>query len=232
MKTRIINSLIISVYLFTSILTNLQATELIANGDFSSSEKWEISESQAAHTLVDSNSPFVDIYPNNGKAAKLAGKINKRAWHISQAITQQAAGRLKFQMDLRLQPNEADGSASGWNVILFNDASQKNGVAGFNLSSRFRLRDEKGTGGKILLPKKIRPGEWLHFTGILDFSTRKWSGSLRTENGAEETFTDLPFLAEGTQTVTVAGISIRSINPSIEPSPLFVDNISLAPETF
>lgn len=230
MKTGIIPSLLLTASLFTSSLTNLQATELITNGDFSSFEKWETSESQAAQELVDSNSPFVETYPNNGKAAKLTGKINKRTGHLSQAITQQSTGRLKFQIDLRLPASESDGAVTGWNILLFNEASQKNGVAGFSVSSRFRLRDEKGMGGKILLHKKTSPGEWLHFTGVLDFSTRKWSGSLRTENGAVETFTDLPFLAEGTQTATVAGVSILSMSPSVEPTPLIVDNISLISE--
>jgi hypothetical protein len=204
---------------------------LITNGAFSSLEGWGPEETAENRKIADLNSPFSEVYPDNGKAVRLLGSSKTRLPYLQQTFPAVTSGKVEVSWDFYVPEDTEDPSAPGWGVALYDGKNFKMSVAGVTISSRFRLNGEQGAGGPILLQKKFPAGQWYHFQAILDLDAKTWSGALRAQNGAEETFHDVAFHPTDGEGVEVGGIRFGSMAAGKDqaPKPFLFDNISVRP---
>lgn len=203
--------------------------ELIVNGGFSSLEGWEPLESATNREVADRNSPFQEVLPDNGKSVRLFNLAKTRVPYLQQTFPPVTSGKLKVSLDFCLSPETETADAPGWGVRFFDGFDPKTVTAGATISTRFRLTGEQGAGGAILMHQKFPPDQWYHFQAILDLDTKTWSGFLRDQNGAEESFQGQAFQPAGAGSASVGGLSIASMGAGKDqaPVPVFIDNISV-----
>lgn len=205
------------------------AEELIVDGDFASLGSWgEITEGMGREQ-ADENSPFATKQPDNGRSVLLAGR--GRIPHLIQTIhAPVTSGKVEFSMDFKIKGAVSEEGVSGWGVGLFDGSNPAKSSAGFSASTRFRLQNDTGAGGKILLRSKFEPETWYHFSATLDLGTGKWSGVLMDDIGNEEEFFDEPFSDVRESSVEIGGVRISPQGGQASdttPVPFLVDNISL-----
>jgi hypothetical protein len=231
MKPRVLNYsgsvLICMVFFGTGVVAS--GEELITDGDFASLGTWgEIAEGMSREQTQE-NSPFAKKQPDNGRSVLLSGR--GRMPHLIQTINAPVtSGKVEFSMDFKINGAVSEEGVSGWGVGLFDGINPAKSSAGFSASTRFRLQNDTGAGGRILLRSKFEPETWYHFSATLDLGTGKWSGVLVDDIGNEEEFFDEPFGDAQAGPVEIGGVRISPQGGHVSdatPVPLLVDNISL-----
>lgn len=205
--------------------------DLITNGAFSSLDGWEPLETEENREIAERNSPFSEVYPDNGKSVRLFGSSKNRVPYLQQTFAPVTSGKVEVSWDFFVPPDTETPASPGWGVVFFDGENPKVNTAGATISSRFRLNGDQGAGGAILLHQKFPPDQWYHFQATLDLDTKTWSGVLRDQNGMEETFHDAAFQPTGGEPARVGGFRIGAMGSEKgqAPLPFLFDNISVRP---
>lgn len=205
--------------------TAAQADELIRQGDFGSLSAWNPASDNVIPTLEQKNSSFESTYPNNNSSVLLKGTVTVPSATISQKVDTIYGGKAKLELDFYPQENPSQ-TTSGCKIMLAGGEKHEFPMAGVLIfpNNQITLR-QPGKQGKVLLRDKFHPGQWYHFTAIIDIDTKTWSGEITGENGETETFTDQEMDPGSVELSAIVIGSFGKIGP--EERPILFDNISL-----
>lgn len=175
MKTPTILLLAASIAVLTTTATRAETTETIVQGDFQGLESWNPNKMKLDGVGVEpviktTNSPFTEVYPNNGRAVELTGiAASNNPVVLSQKTSTIYDGKGKLQFDIYI-PQTLD-SKFGWSISITAQEDQEFLVAGLLIYEKLSLRKQNAQ-GQVLLRDKFDAGQWYHFEATLDLDSQ------------------------------------------------------------
>lgn len=222
----------VALLLTATALHTSQAEELLVSGDFDSLSGWEELPipPEFKREITEANSPFTEVYPDNGKCLLVADDPETPRAHmrylLQSALT--AARQLEFSMDFKM----LEEHQASFVIALLSGDKQRVSVLTrphftLNLFAGSRS-DERWT-----LPDKqqLEYGVWYHFLCRIDLDNATMEGKITSENGDAWDFVDHPIPVnpdnpQGTIDAILIGAHAGAKNHA---PPTLMDNFSLRP---
>jgi len=221
-----------AVLLAATAFDNAAADELIVDGNFDSMSGWEELRIPrgAVREISEQNSPFTEVYPDNGKCLLIADATESTTAHaryLRQGVfTSSRTFEFSFDFKILEEPDASFGVSllSGEEVIL-NVLIRPN----FTLN----LLHGPNRTPRWVLPKgeEVQHGVWHHFKCKIDLESATMEGELSSESGDGWGFIDHPIPVNSDNreaTIDALAIGAHAGTNSAAP-PTLMDNFSLRP---